>query len=79
MPRELRPNVVRDMSKGEIEAKISELRGSLFNLRFRNTMKQLDNPLEIRHLRKDIAVLRTVLREHETGLRKLNSPEGDKD
>ena len=40
---------------------ITELREELFNLRFRNTMKQLDNPLKIRESRREMARLLTVL------------------
>jgi len=64
---------VREMSVEEIENRIAELRESQFNLRFRNSMKRLDNPLELKNVRREIAVLKTVLREHETGIRKLGT------
>ena len=55
----------REMNADEIRARVAELREDLFNLRFRNTMKQLDNPLKIRESRREMARLRTVLKEKE--------------
>jgi len=57
---------MRDMSVDEIQQRVTELREELFNLRFRNSMKQLDNPLKIREGRREMARLITVLREKET-------------
>ena len=56
---------MRDMSKDEITQRVSELREEMFNLRFRNTMRQLDNPLKIRETRREMARLLTVLGEKE--------------
>jgi len=53
------------MSVDEIQTRVAELREELFNLRFRNSMKQLDNPLKIREGRRELARLLTVLREKE--------------
>jgi len=61
----VKPNALRDMSEDEIRARVQELREELFNLRFRNAMKQLDNPLKIRESRREMARLLTVLREKE--------------
>jgi large subunit ribosomal protein L29 len=55
----------REMNADEIQARVAELREDLFNLRFRNTMKQLDNPLKIRESRREMARLLTVLKEKE--------------
>jgi len=71
MPRELRPHRARQMSIEEIQAKLGELKDSQLNLRLRNAMGRLDNPLELRHVRRDIAMLNTLLQEHELGIRKL--------
>ena len=57
---------MRDQSVDEIRGRIGELREELFNLRFRNSMKQLDNPLKIRAGRRELARLMTVLKEKET-------------
>jgi large subunit ribosomal protein L29 len=56
---------MREMSVDEIRTRLQELREELFNLRFRNAMKQLDNPLKIRESRREMARLLTVLREKE--------------
>jgi large subunit ribosomal protein L29 len=56
---------MRDMSPDDIRTRLQELREELFNLRFRNAMKQLDNPLKIREGRREMARLLTVLREKE--------------
>ena len=52
---------MREMTPDEIRLRLSELREELFNLRFRNSMRQLDNPLKIREGRREIARLLTVL------------------
>jgi large subunit ribosomal protein L29 len=56
---------MREMSPEEIRERLGELREELFNMRFRNAMKQLDNPLKIRESRREMARLLTVLREKE--------------
>jgi large subunit ribosomal protein L29 len=69
MPRE-KP-MIHDMSVGEVKQRIEEVKQELFNLRFRNSMRQLDNPLEIRYLRRDLARFKTALSEHRTGIHVL--------
>jgi large subunit ribosomal protein L29 len=56
---------MREMTPDDIRLRLSELREELFNLRFRNSMRQLDNPLKIREGRREISRLLTVLREKE--------------
>jgi len=56
---------MREMTADDIRQRLNELREELFNLRFRNSMRQLDNPLKIRAGRREIARLLTVLREKE--------------
>ena len=56
----------REMTADEIQGRVTELREELFNLRFRNTMKQLDNPLKIRESRREMARLLTALKEKES-------------
>ena len=56
---------MRELSPDDIRARLGELREELFNLRFRNSMKQLDNPLKIREGRREMARLMTVLTEKE--------------
>lgn len=63
--------VFTDMTADEIEQKIVELKEELFNLRFRNTMRQLDDPTTIRWVRREIARCRTALSENRKGIRPL--------
>ena len=76
--RELNPHKVREMSAEEVRLKISDLREEMFNLRFRNSMRQLDNPLKLREARRDLARLLTILKEHDMGLRTLGAGLGAK-
>jgi large subunit ribosomal protein L29 len=69
--RELTAEKIRDLTESEIEQKIRDLHEEIFNLRFRNSMRQLQNPLLIRERRREIARLHTILTEHRTGVRKL--------
>ncbi len=59
------------MSPEDVERRIADLKKELFNLRFRNTMRQLDNPLQIRYLRREVARLSTALTEYGQGTRRL--------
>lgn len=61
----VKASAMRELSVDEIRERITELRTEIFNLRFRNSMKQLDNPLKIREGRRELARLRTVLGEKE--------------
>jgi len=56
---------LRDLSDEELEKKLSEAKEELFNLRFQLSTGQLDNPLKIRQVRKDIARIETIRRERE--------------
>ena len=61
----VKAKAMRDMSPEDIRERLQQLREELFNMRFRNAMKQLDNPLKIRESRREMARLLTVLREKE--------------
>ncbi len=65
MATRVSPKSIREMGADAIRTRVTELREELFNLRFRNTMKQLDNPLKIRESRREMARLLTVLKEKE--------------
>ncbi|MGE5177356.1 MAG: 50S ribosomal protein L29 [Hyphomicrobiales bacterium] len=69
--RDMKAEKIREMSEDEILAKIHELKEEMFHLRFRNTMRQLQNPLLLRERRRDIARLETILAEHRKGIRPL--------
>jgi large subunit ribosomal protein L29 len=54
-----------DLNIGEIEEKLVEAKEELFNLKFQHATGQLDNYKAIREARKDVARLKTVLRQRE--------------
>lgn len=56
---------IRELTDDELTAKIKDLKGELFNLRFQSATGQLDNPMRIRQVRKTIARIKTVLTERE--------------
>jgi large subunit ribosomal protein L29 len=56
---------IREMTKEELGVKVGELKEELFNLRFQLATGQLENPMRLREVRKDIARTKTVLREME--------------
>ncbi len=55
----------RKSSTDELKNKLKELKSELFNLRFQNAVNQLENPMRIRTVKKDIARIMTVIRERE--------------
>jgi large subunit ribosomal protein L29 len=57
-----------ELTTAEIEQKLRSLKEELFNLRFQKATGQLENPARIRQVRKDIARVKTVLRERELGI-----------
>ena len=56
---------IRELSAAELNEKLADCKKELFNLRFQLAINQLENPLRIRAVRKDIAKINTVLRELE--------------
>jgi len=54
---------IRELSVGDIESRIRDLEEERFRLKFRNATEPLEDPLRLRVIRKDIARLRTILRE----------------
>jgi large subunit ribosomal protein L29 len=59
---------IRNLTTAEIEQKVSGFKEELFNLRFQLATGQLDNPTQIRNVRKEIARAKTILRERELGI-----------
>ena len=62
----MKANEIRKMSAAELEAKLAELKKDLFMLRMQHATNQLDNPLQIAAVKKDIARIKTIIRENET-------------
>ena len=56
---------IRSMSNEELNNKLKDLKAELFNLRFQLAINQLENPMRISAVRKDIARVKTILRENE--------------
>lgn len=54
---------LRDLSSEELLSKAADLKKELFNLKFQQAMGQIENPMRLRTLRKDIAKTKTVLKE----------------
>lgn len=68
MVKQMKASEFRNLTTAEIEVKINSFKEELFNLRFQLATGQLDNPVQIRELRKEIARAKTVLRERELGI-----------
>lgn len=58
-------NKIKEMSSPELEKEIGELKQELFKLRFKSATAKLDNPMRIKEVKKDIARIKTVLRQRE--------------
>lgn len=61
----MKANNYRDMTPSELNNKVSELKEELFNLRFQLATGQLENPMRLKEVRKNIARTKTILREKE--------------
>jgi len=61
----MRANDIRELSVEEINARIAELEEERFRLNFRSATEPLEDPLRLRWIRKDIARLKTILRERQ--------------
>ncbi|MCP4632874.1 MAG: 50S ribosomal protein L29 [candidate division Zixibacteria bacterium] len=69
----LKPNDIRDLAVEEIEQRLRDVEEELFNLKFRRSVQQIENPLQIRFLRRDLARIRTILNEHKKGIITLDA------
>jgi large subunit ribosomal protein L29 len=61
----MKPTEIREMASEELHLRISELKEELFNLRFQLAAGQLDNHRRVREVKRDVARIRTVLRERD--------------
>jgi large subunit ribosomal protein L29 len=62
----VRPEKIREMHEGELRGKEKELQEQIFKLRFQKSIGQLDNGMKMREIRRDIARVKTVLRQKES-------------
>ncbi|HIW39362.1 MAG TPA: 50S ribosomal protein L29 [Candidatus Eubacterium pullicola] len=58
-------NKIREMSDMELNAELLKMKKDLFNLRFQHVTGQLENPLKLREMKRDIARIKTIIREKE--------------
>ena len=59
----MKASELRTLSQAELDAKLLELKKELFNLRFQQAINQLDNPMRISAVKRDIARVMTVIRD----------------
>ena len=62
----MKPAQIRELSMDEMQARISELEEERFRLRFRSATEALNDPLRLRVIRRDVARLKTILKEQQT-------------
>ena len=58
-------DALRDLPDGELDIKLAEAKEELFNLRFQLVTGQLDNPMRIQQVRRQVARIMTIIRERE--------------
>lgn len=61
----MKANELRDKSTAELEAQLTALKKDLFFLRMQHATNQLENPIKIQSVKKDIARVKTIIRERE--------------
>jgi large subunit ribosomal protein L29 len=61
----MKPAELRELSELELSEKLRDLKAELFNLRFQHAINQLENPMRLNIVRKDIARLKTIIRQRE--------------
>ena len=64
----MKPSELSRLTSDELDKKVRDLKGELFNLRFQAATGQLENPMRIREVRRSIAQLKTVQRLRELGM-----------
>lgn len=61
----MKADELRELSDSELEKKARDLKEELFNLRFQNITGQLENPIRLRQVRRELARVKTIQRERE--------------
>ena len=56
---------IRELNETELDKKLRDLKEELFNLRFQHAINQLENPMRLKAVKKEIAVVKTIIRENE--------------
>ena len=65
----MKKQILNELTFLDIEGKLSENEEALQNLRFQKALQQLENPIQINHLKKEIAQLKTLRKEFDLGIR----------
>ncbi|HEY8423010.1 MAG TPA: 50S ribosomal protein L29 [Thermoclostridium sp.] len=66
----MRTSELREKSINELTQELQELKNELFKLRFQHATNQLDNPMKLKSVKRDIARVKTVIRELELGIKR---------
>lgn len=66
----MKTSELRNKSIAELMQELQELKNELFKLRFQHATNQLDNPMKLKSVKKDIARVKTVIREMELGIKR---------
>jgi len=66
----MKPSELRQKSIEELKQELQELKNELFKLRFQHATNQLDNPMKLKSVKKDIARVKTIIREMELGIKR---------
>ena len=74
----MKSSELREQSVRELTRRLDELTEERFNLRFQHALGQLSSPIRLREVRRELAMVRTVLREHHLGIRVLPSGSDEK-
>ena len=65
----MKKQALNDLTVSDVNEKLKDNEEALQNLRFQKALQQLENPIKINHLKKEIAQLKTIKREFDLGLR----------
>ena len=64
----MKANDIKDLTATELEEKLAELKQELFNLRFQHSVNQLENPMRMKAVKRDIARVKTFIRKQESNV-----------
>ena len=56
---------IRELSEAELTKRLQDLKEELFNLRFQHAINQLENPMRLKAVKNEIAIVKTIIRENE--------------
>ena len=71
----MKASEIRELSRSELETKISEVKKNMFNLKFQKASGQLNNPMKIKSYKKEVALIETIAREQELGINTVKKTE----